>query len=135
MSSSPQADDLPPDQFADYILAWVKKNCPSLRPEAQRFTSRLIEEGSPCRAGPGFTSVIWYGTEYQFTSMQSHIVRILWEAWERGTPAVRQEFLIEAVGAESESKMSWVFRDNPAWGVMIVPAKTRGTYMLGKTIS
>lgn len=128
--SSPQADDLPPDplQLAQEILTKVAKHWPELIPEASRFTTKLIRKGEPCRAGPGFTSVIWYGEEYQFNAVQSHVIRLLWRAWRRGTPQVRQEFIMEAVG--SETKVSDIFKDHPAWNTMIVIGSSRGSYQL-----
>lgn len=127
--TAPTADELPPEQFAETVLLWVKKHCPHLAPEAHQFTSHVIAEGGPCRAGPGFTTVIWYGVEYVFTATQARAVELLWNAWKRRTPTVRQELLLEAAGSDT-GKLSSMFQDHPAWKVMIIDGQTRGTYRL-----
>lgn len=76
-----------------------------------------------------FRSVQWYGTRYEFTPAQAACVRVLWEHWERGTPAVSQAAVLERADV-SGSRLSDVFRRSPAWGTMIVPASARGLYCL-----
>jgi len=71
-----------------------------------------------------FRSVRWYGTEYIFTPTQAACVRVLWEAWERGSPVVGQASILEAADSTG-SRLRDVFEKgmHPAWGTMIVPAR------------
>lgn len=85
---------------------------------------------NPARHARDFASVNWYGAYYTFTAAQARVVAELWAAWENGTPDVRQETLLEAAGSESR-KLAYLFRDHPAWGVLIVPGPVRGLYRLG----
>jgi len=92
--------------------------------------------------GPGYRSVSWYGEIYTFTATQAAIVGILAEAYEAKTPDVDAEMLVgegafsqEAIKtkrgkASAAHRVRDLFRNNPAWGTMIVPGGTRGTYQL-----
>jgi hypothetical protein len=102
---------------------------------------RKPDEPHPASASPkdgathtdDFRSVNWYGTEYVFTPTQAACVRVLWEAWERGTPAVGQDAILEAAGSVGGS-LRHVFRKgkHPAWGKMIV-SPGKGTFRLAKS--
>jgi hypothetical protein len=55
----------------------------------------------------------------------------LWEARENETPDVSGDYLAEAADTQAtDVRMSVVFRDNAAWGAMIVEGKTKGSYRL-----
>ncbi len=84
----------------------------------------------PARHSADFASVHWYGTDYTFSPGQSAIVKQLWEAWENGTPEVRQETLLTGAGLESPRLVD-VFEGSAAWGALIVPGR-RGTYRLAQ---
>ena len=78
-----------------------------------------------------FRSVRWFGTNYSFTPNQAAAVKILWENWEKGTPDVGGDTL--AVEIESDSKRPRdIFKGHPAFGTMIRPGKTKGTYRLAE---
>jgi hypothetical protein len=81
------------------------------------------------RHSPDFTSVIWFGISYSFTPGQAAIVRRLWEAWENGTPELNQQAILEDAGLESK-RLSDLFKKHPAWKVMIVAGRTRGSFRL-----
>ena len=82
---------------------------------------------------PDFHSVNWFGTEYTFTPNQAACVKLLWEAWDQGTPEVGGDYLIETADIQSSSKrMDTVFREHPAWATMIVPGEKKGNYRLAK---
>jgi len=88
---------------------------------------------SPTRHGRDFRSVVWNNVNYSFTAAQSHCVRDLWIAWKNGTPDVGDETLVEVSGsAMSNPKLAYIFRDNPAWGTMIVEGSTKGTHRLAE---
>ena len=80
-----------------------------------------------------YRSVDWFGQFYQFSPTQGAIVAILWRHWENGVPEVSQDYLLEAVGSEA-NRLTDLFRGgrgrHPAWGTMIQPGSTRGTYRL-----
>lgn len=78
---------------------------------------------------PDFRSVNWYGTLHEFTPQQAACVKVLWEAWENGTPAVGDATTLEAADSKAE-RLGLVFRDHPAWGTMIVDGATKGTHRL-----
>lgn len=78
---------------------------------------------------PDFHSVNWFGTRYEFTGQQAACVRVLWEAWKTGCPAVGGVTVLEAAGSDAE-RLLLVFRDHPAWGTMIVPGERKGNYQL-----
>jgi hypothetical protein len=91
-------------------------------------TSELTSS-PPCRHGPDFRSVHWCGTDFTFTATQASCVRILWKAWENGTPEVGNHTLMVEAGAETK-RIDHIFRDHPAWGTMMRPGKTKGTTRL-----
>jgi len=80
---------------------------------------------------PDFRSVRWFGAVYSFTPKQAACVRALWEAWENGTPELSGITILETAEVDdSAGRFPKVFRDSPAWGKMIVPGSTKGTYRL-----
>ena len=84
---------------------------------------------APARHSPDFRSVHWFGVSYSFTALQGAMVRILWEAWEDGTPDVGQERLLEEAGSEA-NRIRDLFRGHPAWGALIGPGESRGAFRL-----
>jgi hypothetical protein len=84
------------------------------------------------RHSPDFRSVRWTdGAAYGFTAGQASVTRLLWEAWEQGTPDIGQETLLEASGSEG-NRLADLFRSHPAWGRLIVPGATRGSFRLAE---
>lgn len=98
------------------------------RPDLVGRLAPILDSLAPCKAGPGFASVRWFGRVYTFTRIQSAIIEKLWQAWQEGTPDVHQSLLL--VDAESESKsLADTFRGHPAWGELIV-SSAKGIYRL-----
>lgn len=85
----------------------------------------------PARHSPDFRSVHWYGNDFVFTATQAACVRLLWDAWEQGTPDVGGETLLEAVGVRT-SRLVDIFRDRKAWGTLIRRGDTKGSYRLSQ---
>jgi hypothetical protein len=83
------------------------------------------------RHSPDFRSVRWFGTDYAFTAYQAACVKILWDAWERGTPDVAGETLLERTGSESR-KLRDVFKNSRAWKTVIARGETKGSYRLAE---
>ncbi len=101
-----------------------------LGPGSAERTPRETESGDQTAThGPDFRSVAVSGRTYSFTKMQAPIVALLWSAWENETPDVGAETLLEEVDAQS-SRLADIFRDNAAWGTLIVDGSTKGTKRL-----
>jgi hypothetical protein len=78
-----------------------------------------------------FRSVRWFGIAYAFTANQARVVEALWQAWAQGTPDVGDETLLEAVDHDAPPRsLRDVFRDSPAWSVMVIPGATKGSHRL-----
>jgi hypothetical protein len=77
---------------------------------------------APARHGPDYRSVHWFGTDYVFTEAQAAVVRVLWQAWENGTPGVGFRHLREVTRLEFD-RLGDVFKEkgkyHPAWNAMI----------------
>jgi hypothetical protein len=76
-----------------------------------------------------FRSVTWDGQDYAFTSTQAACVKVLWEAWDRRTPEVGGQTVLDKAECEGK-RLPDVFRGHAAWGRMIVPGSTKGSYRL-----
>lgn len=78
-----------------------------------------------------FHSVAWFGTTYTFTPLQAKCVEVMWSAWEKGTPSLGQEYILEAAGS-SQNRLSKVFDDgkHPAWRTMISSEGPKGSFRL-----
>ena len=83
---------------------------------------------APARHSPDFRSVHWHGTDHAFNPTQAACVRLLWEAWENGTPDVGSDTLLEAAGDGFE-RVKHVFREHRAFNAMVRQVR-RGTYRL-----
>ncbi len=60
-------------------------------------------------------------------------VRVLWEAWENGTPDVGQDAILEAAGSDG-ARLRDLFKNHPGWGTLIVAtgAANARTYRLNE---
>jgi hypothetical protein len=105
--------------------------------ERIRFSVTLAPAGASGPDPPShsldFRSARVGGVSYSFTPNQATIVKALWEAWERGAPDVGQETLLELADSDN-NRLRDLFRANnrlhPAWGTLIVPGASRGTFCL-----
>jgi hypothetical protein len=81
---------------------------------------------------PDFRSVNWFGESYLFTGKQAAGIKVLWDAWEAGSPDVGQHALLEAMDSE-QGRLDHIFRSegrpHPAWGKLIVRSSP-GVYRL-----
>jgi hypothetical protein len=84
---------------------------------------------SRTRHSQDFRSVVWCGHPFQFTSNQAACIRVLWDAWEKGTPEVGDTTILDEAGCES-TRLVDVFKHNAAWGSMIVDGSTKGSSQL-----
>ncbi len=82
---------------------------------------------------PDFRSVNWFGTTYSFTANQARVIESLWMACEQGTPDVGDETLLNAVDHESPpTSLRNLFRNNAAWGTLIVEGGSKGSHRLAE---
>lgn len=115
--------------FRAYQL--VKDALPAIaveRPEAIGLANRLLRELCPLRASPDFTSVARHDRVFTFTKRQAKIVRILWQAWQHGTPEVGQDYLL--ADEERSKRVADIFTEHEAWKTLIVPGKRDATFRL-----
>jgi hypothetical protein len=93
-------------------------------------------QGAPspsARHSRDFRSVHWFGADHFFTPTQAACVKVLWEAWENGTPDLGQDSILEHPEVEAESeRLVDVFKGHPAWGTMIAKGQTAGAYRLAE---
>ncbi len=77
-----------------------------------------------------FRSVKWFGQGHVFTATQAACIKVLWEHWEQGTPAVGEQTILELAGAGGE-RLRDVFDKgkHPAWNSMIIEAR-KGAFRL-----
>ena len=79
---------------------------------------------SPCGR-----SAVWNGVQYTFTTKQAQCLAPLREARERGYRDVGQDYALEQADT-NQPLLAEVFKDNPAWGTMVIPGRKRGTFRL-----
>src|SRR5262249_37254519 len=95
--------------------------------EAGRRTATQAEQ--PARHSHDFRPVVWFRTGHSFTGNQAACVKILWKAWQNGTPDVGDLKVLETAGTASD-RLDLLFRNHPAWGTMIQKGGTKGTHRL-----
>lgn len=69
------------------------------------------------------------GAGYHLTERQARVVEILYRALQNGTPEVSHREIMKMLGTPN-SKLKDSFRGSAAWGTLVVPGSTRGTYRL-----
>jgi hypothetical protein len=122
----------------DLVIGWCDRQLAPVDHGNEAPTGRgemtKDEPKKPARHSPDFRSVCWYETDYSFTENQAGIIRVLWEAWENGTPDVGHRCLLSQAGIDS-ARVQDVFKNkgqsHPAWGTMVVTSETtKGTCRL-----
>jgi len=89
------------------------------------------QDAGDLRHGPDFRSVVWGDEQYSFTGYQAAAVKLLWKARDNGTPDVGEQCILEGVDS-CGSRLRDIFSKNPAWGTLIVPGRTKGTFRLAE---
>jgi len=92
------------------------------------------EDHKQCYHSSDFRSVRWELRRFSFTPTQAACVRVLWEAWEKGTPELGQETILDQAGSNG-SRLRDVFKSkkrkmHDAWGTMIVQGHSNGSFCL-----
>lgn len=122
---------------AEILYAEQKRKEAEAQAKAEAETVADDDGSSPTmttvvRPSPDFRSIKWYdGRKYSFTTKQAIVLQHLWAAIEEGYEEVGQSHLLEA--ADSECKhLTDLFRDHPAWGIVIIRGKTSGSYRIAQ---
>jgi RNA polymerase sigma factor (sigma-70 family) len=79
-----------------------------------------------------FRRVVWDRRVYTFNPPQAAVVRVLWEAMERGVPAVGNEVLLRAAGSDGGrgGRVRDLFHKHPAWCRVLILGARKGTWSL-----
>lgn len=115
--------DAHPDDQPVRLAIWLKSG------EQVRLPISNPAAVAPCTHSEDYRSVRWYGQPYSFTALQAAVVKLLWEAWQGGTPEVGQAVLLEAAGSAG-SRVRDLFRGHAAWDDGAIGPGTRGTFRL-----
>jgi len=94
-------------------------------------------EGAPEPAEPAcrfthsddYRSINFNGVKYTLTYNQATIIKILHDAFQRGTPCIGGAQLLAAVESET-SRVQDSFKGSPLWQTLVVSGECRGTYRL-----
>ena len=78
---------------------------------------------------PDYRRVDWQGKKFRFSTMQSHVVRLLHEEFKEGGDEVGLAFLQEGIGSKGKF-LSNNFRRHCAWGTLIIKGEGKGTCKL-----
>jgi hypothetical protein len=81
------------------------------------------------RHSPDFRSVWLHEELFSLTTQQAQVVEYLFGMHEGHTPEVAQVTILDAIGAGG-SQLRDTFRGAPAWGKLVVPGATRGSFRL-----
>ena len=83
--------------------------------------------------GPDYRSVVFHGETIPLSPMQAAAVRILNEAFERGTPEVGADYVLERIESRS-LRLRDVFKGagSRAWGRLIIYGQGKGTVRINR---
>ena len=98
------------------------------KPEEDGGAPPVAAKAEPARHSDDFRTVHWFGERYTFNSTQAAVVRVLWKAWEAGTPGVATDTLLEEAGT-SGSRLRDIFKGHTALGTLFVQSG-KGVYRL-----
>jgi hypothetical protein len=89
------------------------------------------EDSLTCAHSDDFRSVLWYGEQFNFTAAQAKAIELLWTHYERGTPEVAGDTLLNTVDSKSPpDRVDVLFRGNKAWKRMVFSGTTKGALRL-----
>src|SRR5262249_52852577 len=115
------------DRYRRGWLADRMRDLTAVIPAVQAAAVDLVEN-APARHSVDFRTVTWFGKEYRFTPTQAHCVKVLWEAWQNGTPDVGQETILEEAGSDSK-RLQDLFKNHKTWRELITTVQ-KGSYRL-----
>jgi hypothetical protein len=103
------------------------------RAESAQAGFTAAEKGIIC--SPDFRSVRWSGQLYEFTTQQSACMKIYYQAWKKGVPAVSDGYVLTKIEAGDKTRINKIFAEHPAWDTVIIPGETKGTHRLADPIT
>lgn len=93
-----------------------------------------VDSTEPFHHTPDFRSIRWGSKSFSFTEKQAACVRILFEAWQKGTPELNQVTILAAAESSLSDnavpRLRDLFRRHLAWDVLIVKGQQKGCYRL-----
>ncbi len=93
-------------------------------------TTDLQEQAHPrFRHSPDFRSVNLDGRDLSLTARQAQAVQFLHDMRRNKTPEVGQGLILEKLESEY-SGLRYVFKNSPAWGTLVIPGSTKGSFRL-----
>ena len=78
---------------------------------------------------PDYRRVDWRGKKFLFSPMQSHVVRLLHEEFQRGRGELGNTWVLERVGSHGKYLRD-IFRRHGAWGTLVIEGENKGTHKL-----
>ena len=78
---------------------------------------------------PDYSTVNWRGQQFHFTAMQSRVVSLLHEEFQRGRNDLRDAYTIEEIEAKVRT-LKGLFKKSDAWDKLIVSGEHKGTHRL-----
>jgi hypothetical protein len=134
----PQVRTLQAAQAAiDTLIQWVNAHPSSIKPAPEAALGERTASGKQASKAVAdvshsddFRCLRWCKAEYTFTPTQAACVRVLYEAWQNGSPVMGQAAILEAAES-SGGRLRDVFDKgkHPAWGKLIVSPR-KGAYRL-----
>ena len=138
------------NRLTELVLAIMRQEGTSVhhKPQSQCGTENRVGStvgaGSPTNTNTkrfepehsdDFRSVLWEPDQepFSFKPVPARCVKVLWEHAVRGTPDVGQATILEAADSAS-ARLIDLFKGHPAWGTMIVPGETKGSFRLSKSV-
>jgi predicted DNA-binding transcriptional regulator AlpA len=114
------------------VKDWIDAGCPR--------RDRWLELATPehtksCTYSEDFSSVLWYGTRYDFNKTQALVIKFLWAEWEKGGLGLSEKTIAEKIeSVDDHYRLRNTFRHHnghmhPAWGTMI-QSVNKGTFRL-----
>jgi hypothetical protein len=87
--------------------------------------------------GLNFGRLTWPGVGdfYLSTTEQQRAVSLLFDAYVNSkNPDVREQTVLRQIGSKAK-RLSEVFRDNDAWGRLVIPGRTAGTVRIAAVVT
>lgn len=80
-------------------------------------------------------SARWFGQLLEFTPQQAAVTRLLWDAYQNGTPTIGGETILAHIEAGSGTRVQHIFDNSrhPAWGTFIIAGGPRNSFRISET--
>ncbi len=140
-TSDDSIEILPLDKVLSLEGNTLSVNVPEIRGAAERAqvekvpllsvrTAVIASDDGTFRYSPDFRSAAFNHLSYSFTPMQAKVIEYLWHAHHNATPEVSQELILEDAVYTTQTRLRDVFKNHPAWNVLVVSGRTKGTFRL-----